>query len=520
MLTVRDVLQRPAFQGAAVVAGSRGLGREVKWVHVGEIPNLAEFLSGGEFILSTGMCLTQVDTALQFVGGLIDVGAAALAVEIGQYVDAVPAPVVALAEARDFPLLAFPRPVRFRDLSYDVNALLFNQHYRDLADLEDLSRRLRQSLLNTEGIPALLGILYRALGRPLWFQSRMDTHPPVVLGPWAGSAPPRGGPTCSKPEPTGGDPPRLLQQSVVVFGRAVADVFVELEAATVPERVYLALDHAVAAIAQEYLRLDALDRVRRDEDAALLEPLLSAPVHLAAARRFESVAGLNQGRLYTVAVGAGSLTALGRDLEPLVPGLAAFHLHTSEQELAVLVFDAGVPVARVARALSTWARERQTAVGLSWPHGRADEMALAVGEAQGALEVARRTQTWFQDYGELGCYRLFLALDPRELHRLLVEPVLGPLLRYEKTHGLPLVATLEAVLTSSDSKRAIAERLRIGRQTLYYRIKLLHRLLGPRAFSDAHRVTLEVALLAYRFLSGRDAGDERLRGVSPATPGL
>lgn len=54
-LTVRDTLLSPHFAQALVAAGSSGLDREIRWVHILEISEADELLHGGEMILTTGV---------------------------------------------------------------------------------------------------------------------------------------------------------------------------------------------------------------------------------------------------------------------------------------------------------------------------------------------------------------------------------------------------------------------------------------------------------------------------------
>ena len=55
--TVADVLAIPVVQRGtpAVVAGSAGLHRRVRWVHAAEVAEIAHLLSGGELVLTTGI---------------------------------------------------------------------------------------------------------------------------------------------------------------------------------------------------------------------------------------------------------------------------------------------------------------------------------------------------------------------------------------------------------------------------------------------------------------------------------
>lgn len=56
-LTIAEVLRLPALvEGLPrVLAGESRLHRKVRWVHVTELLNPADFLEGGELVLTTGM---------------------------------------------------------------------------------------------------------------------------------------------------------------------------------------------------------------------------------------------------------------------------------------------------------------------------------------------------------------------------------------------------------------------------------------------------------------------------------
>ena len=55
--SVSDVLSMDVVRFALprVVSGGAGLDRRVRWVHVGEICEIAEYLAGGELVLTTGV---------------------------------------------------------------------------------------------------------------------------------------------------------------------------------------------------------------------------------------------------------------------------------------------------------------------------------------------------------------------------------------------------------------------------------------------------------------------------------
>ncbi len=56
-ITVRRALELPALRAGLpeVVAGAGQLDRPLRWVHAGEVANIAALLTGGEMLLTTGM---------------------------------------------------------------------------------------------------------------------------------------------------------------------------------------------------------------------------------------------------------------------------------------------------------------------------------------------------------------------------------------------------------------------------------------------------------------------------------
>lgn len=85
-LSVREVLELPVLAEGLprVLAGASRLDRAVRWVHVTELLNPADFLEGGELLLTTGMPYPEDASRLSgYVDQLADVGAAGLVVELG-----------------------------------------------------------------------------------------------------------------------------------------------------------------------------------------------------------------------------------------------------------------------------------------------------------------------------------------------------------------------------------------------------------------------------------------------------
>ncbi|MGH3656455.1 MAG: PucR family transcriptional regulator ligand-binding domain-containing protein, partial [Micromonosporaceae bacterium] len=134
--TVSEVLALPVVRagGARVAAGSAGLGRRVRWVHVAEIADIAHLLRGGELVLTTGIALPDDGDGLtRYVDDLARVGVAGLVVElVRRWHDDVPDALTAAADRQGLPLVTLSRETRYVTVSETVISMIMDAQVAEL----------------------------------------------------------------------------------------------------------------------------------------------------------------------------------------------------------------------------------------------------------------------------------------------------------------------------------------------------------------------------------------------------
>jgi hypothetical protein len=117
--SLQSILELPAFKSATVVSGFPQLHRPVTWVHVAEVLDVWRFLSGGEFILSTGIQLAQAtsDQRTHYIRSLIRARASGLAIETVRTLPDIPQEMLRIAEEASFPVILFRNEVSFASLT-------------------------------------------------------------------------------------------------------------------------------------------------------------------------------------------------------------------------------------------------------------------------------------------------------------------------------------------------------------------------------------------------------------------
>ncbi len=154
--TVAQVLNvEPLRSGRPkVVAGSRGLGRTVRWTHVAEVLDIAHLLRGGELLLSTGVAFPDNERELaDMVQSLADAGTSGMVVELGRrYRDALPRALLAAADGLDLPVVELRRETSFVRVTEAIHALVVGAQLSELRASEEVHRTFTE--LSVEGADA------------------------------------------------------------------------------------------------------------------------------------------------------------------------------------------------------------------------------------------------------------------------------------------------------------------------------------------------------------------------------
>jgi purine catabolism regulator len=173
--TVADVLALEAVRRGSprVVAGGDRLDTPVRWVHVGEISDIAHLLRGGELVLTTGVALPDEPGKLaDYIADLAAVGASGLVVELGRrFVRELPRAVIKAAEEHGLPLITLARETPFVQITESVHARIIDIQLQELRASEQLHEVFTQ--LSVEGAsPAeVLAQVARFSGRPVLLEN-------------------------------------------------------------------------------------------------------------------------------------------------------------------------------------------------------------------------------------------------------------------------------------------------------------------------------------------------------------
>lgn len=517
------------FALPTVVGGNAGLGRSVRWVHVGEISDIAQYLGGGELVLTTGIALPTDDRGLRrYIAELDDVDAAGLIVGLGRrFLDAdLPQSLLATADKRQFPIVVLGRETPFVRVTAVVNRLIVNSQVEELEASEAIHRTFTE--ISVEGAePAqVVRQAARMARRPVVLESlahkvlaydAAEIDPALVIDDWEHRSR-----AAQLSDRTGFD--QANKWLVTVVGARGQDWgrLILLTDGPPTTREVMLLERAASTLALNRLVTRDLESLEMQAHRNLVTDLIvhAHPVE-ELARRARALGVPVRGRRLLGVVVRSALhppaEVLAKQRQSQEIADAAFQALTSAgmQGLVGAVDEILVEV-----LLSLGPREAESAAISRFTsalnQSLVADVVIGVGSCVTDLSDARRSLLEAEQVADAAIYapdrRPYYRLPDVRLRGLLhllrddarlqtfTERELGPLLAYDQRHDTKLLDALALYLEHGRNKSAAADACFMSRTSFYDRLLKIEHILDTDLKSVETCLSLHVAVLAHRLM--------------------
>ncbi|HEY6650242.1 MAG TPA: PucR family transcriptional regulator ligand-binding domain-containing protein [Mycobacterium sp.] len=496
-MILRQVLDHPVLQPArpVLLSGDDHVDHAVRWVHTADLYDIAPLLRGDEILLTNGVGLIGVDETGRrlYVRRLAESGVAGLLFEVGRTFADVPADMVDEARVVGLPVVELQPVLRFTEVAEAINSELIDRSVARLRHADEISRTLSEALARG----ATLGELIEQIGTALGTWVKLSDYAGRVVVA-AGDADPNDADPSS-------EAPVLVEGTawgrLTVGAAGVAEVLVEAVMDRAPTVLGLCLireqkDVAGALRAQQLL-LDQL-ATNQSVDRGLLETRMRAAGVATSDHEYACVA-VDPRRVESAAkVVDGLIRQAGHGVFGLVEGMLCALVAGQTDETSP-------NLAHVVRSAARDVLPRQAR--LCAVVGRAvrdpSDLPRAMSEARATLSLGQDLHLTQPIIGvqALALERMLAAHGNLDATRRFVEDQIGVLQRADSAKSGQLSHTLEVLAACGGNKADAAKRLHMRRQSLYYRLDQIAKLLDVDLDDPKQLVTLAVAVTARRMLS-------------------
>ena len=525
--TVADVLELDALRDAQVVAGQDGLSRVVTGVNIIEVPDVWQWLQGGEFLLSAAYAWRdEPERLVQLLTKLAEAEVSAVGFKLGRYVEALPRLVLDTADQLAVPVILLPADVAYRDVFEPLYRRLLARSDVETKPTRHVDRALVRFGLDDQSIEKVAGGLARQICKPVRVVDSLNEV--VYFAPPDGVVLRRAFDALDETTlaildvldrlhllrrmtriENAGAP--LLAAALIVGRRRYGHIMVLSSEPADDARLEPAVAHAAEVVSFLLLKRLAILEGRRQARSLFFESLLSDSLSNEEATEWALTFGLRLSRS-CIAVMIGFLS--GGDLDADQWNVLSHHLERALGATPrVITADVHGNVLRalIQERTQDSAALLRSVVGFLQAHAGEDRRpVVAAGSPEVGLQGVRRSRSEAMialeagyrlgrhgliEFAYLGVERLLSQIPLSALSEGYIESLLGAI-----EDDDDMLRTLELYLQHGGNKSATAAAVPLHRSSLLYRLKKIERRLGASLDDPEQRHELWLALRLRRVL--------------------
>lgn len=166
-MKVSDLFQVENFKDFRIVAGAKGIDREIRNINMMDAPDIIDYLKPNDWLVTSGYHL-QHDPKffIELVRQMSARGCAALGIKTRRFMNDLPEEVIRLADELSFPLIDIPNRIPLVDIVNQTLTLILDARTKELQFAIDTHQRFTDHIMRGEGIDRLLRNLAGLIGFP------------------------------------------------------------------------------------------------------------------------------------------------------------------------------------------------------------------------------------------------------------------------------------------------------------------------------------------------------------------
>lgn len=544
MLTLREALQLPILKDAKVVAGAGGQERPIRWVHNVSAPNAADWLHGGELVLTT--VFNMPETAEEqggYLRQLADKGIVALVITTGMLVDEIPEYLRLIGEELGLPLIELPYQTRFVDIAKVINERIAEENLDTISRALSIQQRLSRLVLEGGGFWDLAEMLADQVGHSISIENdrfeaiankniaEVDsarrytiehgrTNPQLIAALEVTCLPRireslRPVQLPVMPE-LGLEMERLLAP-IVVHGDIYGYIWIIADVHALSPIDMMAIEIGATVAALLMLYQESLQTAEASLKGSLMAQLIEGNGGRQAILSDQSLRyGVDLRlpyRMLLVSIRNGAPPTSTRAYREINQALTQNEAHAVAAQFAgqvAILAQADQDIDALAHTLvarlgGDKGGKGDIAIGISSVLTGADEVGAAHKQCNEVLDIAQRVKSakTIYRFDDLGYIHTLYHAGPASLSQNPQAPVLRQLLEERQAD---LFNTLETYLDAGGNSVQTAETLHIHRSTLNYRLARIREICAVDLSSAGTRLNLQIALKLMRLFDDLDGG--------------
>lgn len=171
-IAVRNAMKVGGLTRCRVVAGEKGLDREIDYIAVMEVPDVIRWMKGNDLLLTSLFPIKNDEQAIRcLVQELSDIGSAALAIKTHRFIKEIPEIIISEGNRLNMPIIEIDSQVSYLDIMTPLMSYILKKSEAEQEDLELFFQWVTELAMGGKGIPAIVQAVEEMTGNLVTVES-------------------------------------------------------------------------------------------------------------------------------------------------------------------------------------------------------------------------------------------------------------------------------------------------------------------------------------------------------------
>lgn len=180
-ISIEKLLTLEILKGSKVLAGNKGLKNKITKVNVMEVPDIIDWVSKGEFLITTAYSIKDnVQILEELIPRLKEKGVAGLGIKVGRYVKELSDNIFKLANKLNFPIIEVPISVSHTDIISSILTKVISEQTILLLEIERYNKEAMEIVINGGNLNDIATNLYNNIGNTLAIYENINDRCEII----------------------------------------------------------------------------------------------------------------------------------------------------------------------------------------------------------------------------------------------------------------------------------------------------------------------------------------------------
>lgn len=166
--SVKELLDIDILKDAKILSGIGGIERRIIKMNVMEVPDIVDWVTKGEFLLTTAYSIKDdINKLGELIIKLDEKGIAGIGIKTKRYIDKIPDETLKISNRLNFPIIEIPYDISFSEIIMPALAEIINKQTSTLTNIYEFHNSLINLIVKGGSLQEIASAIHKNIGNPV-----------------------------------------------------------------------------------------------------------------------------------------------------------------------------------------------------------------------------------------------------------------------------------------------------------------------------------------------------------------